>query len=112
MVVAVSDDIVTRLQEAERLTRNGEMDRDDIGDILDWCADEIERLCKRITELLETTDELRTQMRSWRKVAEAFDTFNEHDHNENCGHGSRLTGQTNCYCGRSMYEQTKAALDD
>lgn len=37
-------DIVTRLREAESLTRNGDMDRDDIGDLLDWCADEVERL--------------------------------------------------------------------
>lgn len=40
----MTDDLLTRLREAERLTRNGEMDRDDIGDVIDQCADEIERL--------------------------------------------------------------------
>lgn len=39
---AVSDDIVTRLRDAERLTRDCAMDRDDIADLLDWCADDIE----------------------------------------------------------------------
>lgn len=60
----MSDDIVTRLREVERLTRNGTMDRDDIADIIDWCADETERLRAekdglriRIYALLKKLDE-------------------------------------------------------
>lgn len=49
----MSDDIVARLREAERLTRNGDMDRDDIGDIIDWCADEIERLRAEVSRLMQ-----------------------------------------------------------
>lgn len=40
----MSDDIVTRLREAERLVRNSQMDCDDTGDLIDWCADAIEHL--------------------------------------------------------------------
>lgn len=54
----MTDDIVTRLWEAGRLARNGQMDRDDIGDLLDWCADtidlrdaEIERLRAEVARL-------------------------------------------------------------
>jgi uncharacterized protein YicC (UPF0701 family) len=38
------DDIVTRLREVERLVRNSQMDCDDTADLIEWCADEIERL--------------------------------------------------------------------
>lgn len=54
-----SDDIVTRLREAESLTRNGEMDRDDIGDLLDWCADEIERLRAELQSYHEEDQEIK-----------------------------------------------------
>lgn len=42
---------MTRLREAERLVRNSQMDCDDTGDLLDWCADEIERLREQLDNL-------------------------------------------------------------
>ena len=51
----MADDIVTRLREAEQLVRNSQMDCDDTGDLIDWCADEIERLRKLAHNLYEET---------------------------------------------------------
>ena len=40
----MTDDIVTRLQQVERLTRNCSMDVNDISYFIHWCAEETERL--------------------------------------------------------------------
>ena len=40
----MNDDIVTRLREAEQMARNSQLDVDDVGDLINWCADTIEQL--------------------------------------------------------------------
>jgi len=58
-----SDDIVTRIREVERLVRNSQMDCDDTADLIEWCADEIERLRQR-------NDTLSSQPLNWVHVAQ------------------------------------------
>lgn len=54
----MNDDIVTRLREAERLVRDSQMDCDDTGDLIDWCADEIERLREQNEYLKANVEQL------------------------------------------------------
>lgn len=47
----MTDNTVARLREVERLVRNSQMDCDDTGDVINWCADEIERLKELVEHL-------------------------------------------------------------
>jgi len=57
------DDIVTRIREVERLVRNSQMDCDDTADLIEWCADEIERLRDR-------NQHVEVQWKGWIRMAE------------------------------------------
>lgn len=56
------DDIVTRLREIVWDIRCSKMDSDDVGDIVESCLDEIERLRKTIHDLMEIMEERRNEI--------------------------------------------------